>query len=87
MSSSILVPQLHRPIISVLHSNIDFFVAKRTGKTTIARHYALFLQQLQIVPDESVFQETNGTKLIQGGVKGLQDLLEDVKKKGGGTIL
>jgi hypothetical protein len=58
----------------------------RTGKTTIARHYGLFLQQLLVLPEGSVFQETNGAKLIQGGVKGLQDLLEDVKGKGGGVI-
>ncbi len=39
-----------------------------------------------VLPEGSVFQETNGAKLIQGGVKGLQDILEDVKEKGGGVI-
>ena len=35
------------------------------------------------MPEGSVFQETNGAKLIQGGVKGLQDLLKEMNKKGG----
>jgi len=39
-----------------------------------------------ILPEGSVIQETNGAKLIQGGVKGLQDLLDDVKENGGGVI-
>ena len=41
---------------------------------------------MQILPKESVFQETNGAKLIQGGVKGLEDILADLKKKGGGVV-
>ena len=61
-------------------------IAARTGKTTIARHYGLFLQQLLVLPEGSVFQETSGAKLIQGGVNGLQELLEEVKGKGGGVI-
>lgn len=46
----------------------------------------MFLQQLFVLPQGSLFQETNGAKLIQGGVKGLQDLLEDMKSKGGGVV-
>ena len=57
-----------------------------SGKTTIARHYAVFLQQLMILPEGSLIQETNGAKLIQGGVKGLQDILEDLKDVGGGCV-
>lgn len=41
---------------------------------------------MKILPKESVFQETNGAKLIQGGVKGLEDLLADLKKNGGGVV-
>ena len=35
-----------------------------------------------ILPEGSVIQETNGAKLIQGGVEGLQDLLDGIKGKG-----
>lgn len=50
------------------------------------RHYGLFLQQMKILPEGSVFQETNGAKLIQNGVKGLEDLLAELKKSGGGVV-
>ena len=43
-----------------------------TGKTTIARHYGTFLQQLSVLPSKSIFEETSGAKLIQDGVKGLK---------------
>eukprot|EP00985_Skeletonema_marinoi_P035349 scaffold46335_cov80-Skeletonema_marinoi.AAC.1 len=66
--------------------NVRFEGNPGTGKTTIARHYGLFLQQLLVLPKGSVFQETNGAKLIQGGVNGLQDLLKDMKDEGGGVI-
>ena len=39
-----------------------------------------------VLPEGSVFRETNGAKLIQGGVKTIQDMLEDMKEKGGGVI-
>jgi hypothetical protein len=39
-----------------------------------------------VLPEGSVFQETNGAKLKQGGVKGCQEMLEEVKEKGGGVI-
>jgi Holliday junction resolvasome RuvABC ATP-dependent DNA helicase subunit len=66
--------------------NIRFEGKPGTGKTTICRHYGKFLQQLSVLPDESIFKETNGSKLINDGVKGLQDILKDVKKAGGGVI-
>lgn len=41
---------------------------------------------MKILPEGSVFQETSGAKLIQNGVKGLEDILVDLKKKGGGVV-
>jgi AAA+ superfamily predicted ATPase len=57
-----------------------------TGKTTIARHYGTFLQQLSVLPSKSIFKETSGAKLIQDGVKGVQDILKEIKNAGGGVI-
>ena len=55
-------------------------------KTTIARYYGTFLQQLSLLPEGSVFEETSGAKLINDGIPGLTAILTNVKKAGGGVI-
>jgi hypothetical protein len=40
-----------------------------------------------VLPEGSVFQETNGAKLKQGGVKGCQEMLEEVKRREGVSFL
>lgn len=61
-------------------------IPRNCRKTTIARHYGTFLQQLSVLPEGSRFEETGGAKLINDGISGLTDILEDVKKAGGGIV-
>ncbi|KAG1856384.1 P-loop containing nucleoside triphosphate hydrolase protein [Suillus subalutaceus] len=56
-----------------------------TGKTTVARLYAQFLESIQILPG-STFKETTGASLAHDGVGGAKKLIEDVMKVGGGAI-
>ncbi|KAG1856396.1 P-loop containing nucleoside triphosphate hydrolase protein [Suillus subalutaceus] len=56
-----------------------------TGKTTVARLYAQFLESIQILPG-SAFKETTGASLAHDGVGGAKKLIEDVMKVGGGAI-
>ncbi|KAJ8579472.1 P-loop containing nucleoside triphosphate hydrolase protein, partial [Rhizopogon salebrosus TDB-379] len=56
-----------------------------TGKTTIARLYAQFLESIQILPGNA-FKETTGASLAHDGVGGAKKLIEDVMKVGGGAI-
>ena len=56
------------------------------GKTTIARHYGTFLQQLGVLPKDSVFVETSGASLVHGGVAALKSELDRVKTAGGGVL-
>ena len=57
-----------------------------TGKTTIARLYGRFLQELKALPQKSLFRETTGAKLGEGGVKELQAILDEMKAAGGGLL-
>ncbi|KIK99652.1 hypothetical protein PAXRUDRAFT_30364 [Paxillus rubicundulus Ve08.2h10] len=56
-----------------------------TGKTTIARLYAEFLESIQVLPG-GAFIETTGSKLSFEGVGGAQKLINDALKAGGGAI-
>ncbi|OJA15475.1 hypothetical protein AZE42_06349 [Rhizopogon vesiculosus] len=56
-----------------------------TGKTTIARLYAQFLESIQILPGNA-FKETTGASLAHDGVSGAKKLIEDAMKVGGGAI-
>ncbi|KAG2072157.1 P-loop containing nucleoside triphosphate hydrolase protein [Suillus decipiens] len=56
-----------------------------TGKTTVARLYAQFLESIQVLPG-SAFKETTGASLAHDGVGGAKKLIEDVMKVGGGAI-
>lgn len=57
-----------------------------TGKTTVARHYAEFLKEVDILPPESEFIETSGSKLMIDAPGGLKKQLEGLKECGGGVI-
>jgi hypothetical protein len=56
------------------------------GKTTIARHYGCFLQQLSVLPKGSIFKETSGARLINDGISGLTGILDYIKAAGGGVL-
>ncbi|KIK92929.1 hypothetical protein PAXRUDRAFT_546697 [Paxillus rubicundulus Ve08.2h10] len=56
-----------------------------TGKTTVARLYAQFLESIQVLPGDA-FMETTGSKLSFEGVGGAQALIDDALKVGGGAI-
>ncbi|KAF9238218.1 P-loop containing nucleoside triphosphate hydrolase protein [Melanogaster broomeanus] len=56
-----------------------------TGKTTVARLYAQFLESIQVLPGDA-FMETTGSKLSYEGVKGAQQLIDDALSVGGGAI-
>jgi SpoVK/Ycf46/Vps4 family AAA+-type ATPase len=57
-----------------------------TGKTTVARHYAKFLREVGVLPEESIIKETTGSKLISIGVRGLTSMLDEIKEVGGGVV-
>ena len=57
-----------------------------TGKTTVARHYSDFLQQLGILPEGAVSLEFTAATLINRGVKYLEEELEKVTEAKGGVI-
>ncbi|KAH0828788.1 P-loop containing nucleoside triphosphate hydrolase protein [Lanmaoa asiatica] len=56
-----------------------------TGKTTVARLYAQFLESIQALPGNA-FLETTGSKLSFEGVQGAQKMIDDAIKAGGGAI-
>ena len=62
--------------------NVRFDGNPGTGKTTVARHYSTFLQQLEVLPKGSVFVETSGASLIHKGVTYLEEELDKAKKAG-----
>ncbi|KAJ7035052.1 P-loop containing nucleoside triphosphate hydrolase protein [Mycena alexandri] len=65
--------------------NITFLGNPGTGKTTVGRIYAKFLSSVGILPGKE-FVETTGSRLSNIGVPGVQKMLEDLLKAGGGTI-
>lgn len=44
------------------------------------------MQQLSILPEESIFKETSGARLINDGIAGLTGMLDDIKAAGGGVL-
>ena len=66
--------------------NVRFEGNPGTGKTTVARHYGTFLQQLKVLPDGSRTLETSGAGLINKGVAHLEQQLEELKEVGDGVI-
>ncbi|KAG2057924.1 P-loop containing nucleoside triphosphate hydrolase protein [Suillus hirtellus] len=56
-----------------------------TGKTTVARLYAQFLESVQVLPGDA-FIETTGSSLAHEGVGGAKKLIADAMKVGGGAI-
>ncbi|KAK4061577.1 uncharacterized protein Triagg1_10286 [Trichoderma aggressivum f. europaeum] len=56
-----------------------------TGKTTVARIWGKFLTGIGAIPGDA-FKETTGSKLANMGVKGCEDLLEQIKEDGGGVL-
>eukprot|EP01041_Mallomonas_annulata_P012967 gene12967-27372_t len=57
-----------------------------TGKTTVARLYGSFLEEVGILPKDSIVEETSGSALISGGVSALKMILEKVKAAKGGVV-
>ncbi|KIK26288.1 hypothetical protein PISMIDRAFT_95029 [Pisolithus microcarpus 441] len=56
-----------------------------TGKTTVARLFAQFLESVQVLPGDA-FLETTGSSLANDGVKGAKKLVNNALKAGGGAI-
>ncbi|KAG2138479.1 P-loop containing nucleoside triphosphate hydrolase protein [Suillus clintonianus] len=56
-----------------------------TGKTTVARLYAQFLESVQVLPGDA-FIETTGSSLAHEGVGGAKKLIADAMALGGGAI-
>ncbi|KAG1804050.1 P-loop containing nucleoside triphosphate hydrolase protein [Suillus subaureus] len=56
-----------------------------TGKTTVARLYAQFLESVQVLPGDA-FIETTGSSLAHEGVGGAKKLIADAMTVGGGAI-
>jgi hypothetical protein len=57
-----------------------------TGKTTVARLYAKFLNTYQGVLPGNEFFETTGSRLANDGVAGAKKAIEDILKAGGGAF-
>eukprot|EP01041_Mallomonas_annulata_P005723 gene5723-11565_t len=57
-----------------------------TGKTTVARLYGSFLEEVGILPKDSIVEETSGSALISGGVGALKKILEKIKAAKGGVV-
>ncbi|KAF8533083.1 P-loop containing nucleoside triphosphate hydrolase protein [Trichophaea hybrida] len=57
-----------------------------TGKTTVARRYAKFLNTYHGVLPGTEFVETTGSRLANDGVPGAKKIIEDMLKAGGGTF-
>jgi len=57
-----------------------------TGKTTVAKIYANFLVEMEILPKNSVVITTSGSTLLSGGLPELKKHLSVVKAAGGGVI-
>ena len=66
--------------------NVRFEGNPGTGKTTIARHYSTFLQQLIVLPKGSITLEVTASSLKNKGISHLEKMLEKVKKAEGGVI-
>ncbi|KAL4079909.1 P-loop containing nucleoside triphosphate hydrolase protein [Scleroderma yunnanense] len=56
-----------------------------TGKTTVARLYAQFLESIEALPGDT-FIETTGSSLANEGVTGAKTFVDDALKAGGGAI-
>ncbi|KAG0696167.1 P-loop containing nucleoside triphosphate hydrolase protein [Suillus ampliporus] len=65
--------------------NLVFLGNPGTGKTTIARLYAQFLESVQVLPGDA-FLETTGASLAHEGVAGAKKLIADAMTVGGGAI-
>ena len=60
-------------------------ILPESGKTTVARLYAQFLESIQVLPGDA-FLETTGSKLSFEGVGGAQKLIDQALQVGGGAI-
>lgn len=65
--------------------NVSLLGNPGTGKTTVARLYGKYLASVGALPGDE-FVETTGAKLANGGVKGCEKILDDIKTKGGGAF-
>jgi len=81
----IIVAQRQRDVGASSY-NVRFEGNPGTGKTTIARHYSTFLQELHVLPGESMTFDISAATLINKGVSHLEEMLEKIKDKGGGVI-
>ncbi|KAH7026129.1 uncharacterized protein B0I36DRAFT_386457 [Microdochium trichocladiopsis] len=61
------------------------FSCSLLGKTTVARLYAKFLTSLGVIPGAR-FEETTGSKLASGGVKGCEGIIQTILNDGGGVL-
>ncbi|KAI5793323.1 P-loop containing nucleoside triphosphate hydrolase protein [Geopyxis carbonaria] len=65
--------------------NIVFQGNPGTGKTTVARIYADFLREMQILPTSTLY-ETSGTKLAHLGPGKTETIITDLVESGGGVL-
>jgi SpoVK/Ycf46/Vps4 family AAA+-type ATPase len=66
--------------------NVRFEGNPGTGKTTVAKLYAQFLTEIEILPKNSIVKQVTGSSLTSGGIPELKGILSEAKKAGGGAI-
>jgi DNA replication protein DnaC len=77
---------MEQGISSISSYNIRFEGNPGTGKTTVAKIYAKFLQEVRILPESAITKIVTGAELLGKGVKGVESILDEIKTAKGGVV-